>query len=205
MKRYLAVAVLSLSFILSACGSSTPSSSTTSTSSNASAEASLQSEVDRLTKENEALKKMVAKSVTDQVSSESTEETTVTNSDNSKFKDITVTITDKKNYDKDYDADRYSAFIELPYSITNNTDKDIKGIQGVLHVNDMFGEGIKNIQFDLTEKNVPAGKTIEVDGFGMEVNEFMDSDMQFYNTAYENLLFEYDFSKVIFTDGSTIE
>ena len=54
----------------------------------------------------------------------------------------------------------------------------------------------------LTAKN---GKTIEVDGFGMEVNEFMDSDMQFYNTAYENLLFEYDFSKVIFTDGSTIE
>ena len=122
-----------------------------------------------------------------------------------KFEEISVTIIDKKNYEIDYDAGRYSPFVEMPYSITNNTDKEIKGIQGTLHVQDMFGEEIIEIQYDLTSQNVPVGQTVNVYEYGMEVNQFKAEHAKLYDTGYENLKFEYEFISVVFADGTSIK
>ena len=122
-----------------------------------------------------------------------------------KFEKISVTIIDKKNYEIDYDAGRYSPFVEMPYSITNNTDKEIKGIQGTLCVQDMFGEEIMEIQYDLTSQNVPVGQTVNIYEYGMEVNQFKAEHVKLYDTSYENLKFEYEFISVVFADGTSIK
>lgn len=121
------------------------------------------------------------------------------------FKDVSVKILDKINYESDFDAGIFSQFIEMPYSITNNTNKEIKGIQGILHVQDMFGEKIIDIQYDLTSETVSIGHSVQVYGYGMEINEFMDDHMKLYDTNYENLEFVYEFSKIVFTDGTSIQ
>ncbi len=69
----------------------------------------------------------------------------------------------------------------------------------------MFDENILNMQYDFTTENIPAGATINVTGYGLEVNEFIDEHMKLYGLSYDNINFKYEFSKVIFTDGTVIE
>lgn len=100
------------------------------------------------------------------------EETTVpeTTTEEAKTQDIVVTAIDKKSYDVDASAGRYQMFVEIVTNIQNNTDKDIKGIQGVYHIKDMFGEDIVDVNFDLTQETVPAGQTVTIKDYGLNIN-----------------------------------
>lgn len=122
-----------------------------------------------------------------------------------KFSGIDMQVTNKVNHEKDIYNGRYSPFIELVYQVSNNTDKVIQGIQGVLHINDMFDKNIINLNFDLTSESIPSMQSITVNDYGLEVNEFMDDHMKLYNTDYSKLIFKYEYKSVIFSDGTKIE
>ncbi len=115
---------------------------------------------------------------------------------------IVLTVEDKINYEKDTNAWRFNPFVELVCKIENMTDKEIKGIEGELIVNDLFGKQIIVIDWDVTGENIPAHGFITKKDYGLEINEFRDADMKLYNMDYDDLKFEYKVKQIIYTDGT---
>lgn len=113
-----------------------------------------------------------------------------------------VIVTGKTNMSEDYNAGRYSPWVELAFEISNMEDRDIKGIQGVLLIKDMFGADILSSQCDFTGKTIPANGSVSFDDLGFEVNEFMDEHTKFYNEKFEDLIFEYEMTGIVYADGT---
>lgn len=116
--------------------------------------------------------------------------------------DIELKVVEKKNIDEDWNSGRYSDFVNFKFEVKNNTDKDIKGVQGVLDIQDMFGVSILRLNLDFTDEVIPKNSSITVTDVGLEVNQFMDEHMELYNTKLASLLFEYEVSLILFTDGT---
>lgn len=115
------------------------------------------------------------------------------------FQDISLQATGKNIVQQSY-----SEFIELPYQIVNNSSKTIRGIEGIMHIKDMFGKTILDVQWDYTDESIPAGESVTITGTGLDYNQFMTEHMKIYSTPYENLVFEYEIQTVLFDDGTTL-
>lgn len=118
-------------------------------------------------------------------------------------KRIVVNVTDKQNLGVNYNAGRYSPRVEYTFEVFNNTEKEIKGIQGILTVKDLFGVDIMSNGLDFTGQIIPVNESITITGKGIDINEFIDSDVKLYNTDYEDLKFEYEITSIVYTDGTT--
>ncbi len=119
--------------------------------------------------------------------------------------EVVVSVTDKSNLPQDADAGRYSDRVELVFEVLNRTDRSVKGVQGKLTVYDLFGEIILAINCDFTGNSIPAGKSITVDDLGMEINQFMDEDVKFYNTDFDDLQFKYEVKNIVYEDGTGMQ
>lgn len=119
-----------------------------------------------------------------------------------KQEDVTIVVAGKDVIPADSSAWRFNSYCTMVFEVTNSTDKDIQGIEGMLKVMDLFGKEILTIGCDFTGEIIPSGQTITDDSLSYSVNEFMDSDMQFYNTDFKDLKFEYTVSQIVFTDGT---
>ncbi|HHU32698.1 MAG: hypothetical protein ACOX1Y_13225 [Zhaonellaceae bacterium] len=117
--------------------------------------------------------------------------------------DVVITVIDKINIPANTDKWQFNDLVRLHISITNNTNKDIKGIKGVLHFKDMFGVSILRSQCDLTGYTIKAGETCVNEDMTLEINNFMDDHVKIYNTRYEDLIFEYKVQQIMFTDGTS--
>ena len=115
------------------------------------------------------------------------------------FQDISLQVTGKNIVQQSY-----SEFIELPYQIVNNSSKTIRGIEGIMHIKDMFGKTILDVQWDYTDESIPTGESVTITGTGLDYNQFMTEHMKIYSTPYENLVFEYEIQTVLFDDGTTL-
>lgn len=131
------------------------------------------------------------------------EENTQSESDTLKA-NILVTASDKISYDVDLSVDRYQEFVEIVTTVQNNTDKDIKGIQGIYHIKDMFGEKIIDANFDITSEVIPVGQTITIKDYGFNINDLIIEQKKLFDTAFDSLIFEYEITQVIFTDGTSL-
>lgn len=118
--------------------------------------------------------------------------------------EVVITVTNKSNLPKNTKAGRYSDRVELTFDIMNRTNKTIKGVQGNLTVCDLFGKEIMKISCDFTGNSISANETITVDDLGMDINQFMDSHIKFYNTGFSDLKFEYEVTNIVYDDGSSI-
>ena len=119
--------------------------------------------------------------------------------------DITVLVTDKTVTPKDPDNWIFSNYVNFVFSITNNTEKDIQGIQGEVIVNDLFGKEILTVGCDFTGEIIPAGTTVTNDDLSFECNEFMSEHMKIFNENYKDLQFIYVTKQIVFTDGTVKE
>jgi len=114
--------------------------------------------------------------------------------------DVKVELTDKFTFEGDY-----SDYVGFVFDVTNNTDKTIKGVQGLATFKDMFGTEIIKIGADFTGRTIEPSQTSTVDDLSVEINEFMDDHMKLYATAYDDLKFEYKVTAIVFTDGTSKE
>ena len=112
--------------------------------------------------------------------------------------EVEVIVTNKKSLPKNYSAGRYSARVEFEFTVKNNTDKDIKGVQGVLSINDLFGSTIEKIGCDFTGKTIPANGSADFGDLGIDINEFMDDDVKVYNEDFSDLQFSYEVTDVVY-------
>jgi hypothetical protein len=117
--------------------------------------------------------------------------------------DVTVVVIDKINYPVNLNIGRYSPFVSFTFEVTNNTDKEIRGIQGIQTIKDMFGAEIKTMKLDFTDTPIPAQSSVTIEDLGFEVNQFINEDTKIYFAEIENLQFEYETITILFTDGTS--
>lgn len=120
-----------------------------------------------------------------------------------KSQKITVNVIDKQNLDINYNAGRYSPRVEFTFEVYNNTSKDIKGVQGILIIKDLFGVDIMSSGLDFTGQTISANGSVTVSGMGIDINQFMDDHVKIYTTNYEDLNFEYEVTSIVYSDGTT--
>ena len=196
IKKWAAILlVLVMCFGLVACANSTDSSLTGQVDKPSYEE--LESQLEAMTKERDSLK-----SELDTLKAnieEAEKETTVQDGD------VTVLVTDKTVTPKNPDQWIFSNYVNFVFSITNNTAKDIQGIQGELNISDLFGAEIMTVGCDFTGETIAAGATITNDDLSFECNEFMDEHMKLYNEEYKDLKFTYVVKQIVFTDGTVKE
>ena len=119
--------------------------------------------------------------------------------------DVVVRLIGKEDVEKDSSKWIFNSYSNLKFEITNNTDKDIQGIEGKLKIMDLFGKEILTAGCDFTGHTIPAGETVVNDDLSFEINEFIDEHMNLYTTAYEDLKSEYTVTQIVFTDGTVKE
>lgn len=113
--------------------------------------------------------------------------------------EVIVTVTEKENLPKDANAWRFSDYVRLSVCIENVSSRSIKGVQGTLVVKDMFGEEFLRSSCDLTDNDIPANSSITVTELYLDINQFVESHIKLFNTDYEDLVFEYIVTNVMFT------
>lgn len=196
IKKWAAILlVLAMCFGLVACANSTDSSLTGQVDKPSYEE--LESQLEAMTKERDSLKSELD---TLKANIEEAEKETTVQDD-----DVTVLVTDKTVTPKNPDQWIFSNYVNFVFSITNNTAKDIQGIQGELNISDLFGAEIMTVGCDFTGETIAAGATITNDDLSFECNEFIDEHMKLYNEEYKDLKFTYVVKQIVFTDGTVKE
>ncbi len=116
---------------------------------------------------------------------------------NSKSKKVVVIVTDKENFKEDISAGRLMPYCQLTIKVNNYTGQNIKGVQGVLTIKDLFGKEIMKRNCDFTGTTIAAGTAVTFKR-GMDINEFIDSEVKLYNEKYEDLQFEYKVTDIVY-------
>ncbi len=113
---------------------------------------------------------------------------------------VTLEITDKGFHQADYMSGSYQDQITMSLKFTNNTDKEIRGVEGALTFYDIFDNEIsaKSISYD---KEIPA-KESKVWESGIDYNQFMDEDVKLKNTELKNLKYKWNVSTIVYVDGN---
>lgn len=105
------------------------------------------------------------------------------------------------------EADMYSGSIMdqiiLETEFENKSNKDMRGIQGVIVFVDMFGDNIMSSSFEYTD-GIPKNSTKTWDA-SIEYNEFIDEHKKLRNTDLEDLEYELEIDKIIYKDGTKDE
>ncbi len=154
----------------------------------------LQKEVERLSRENDELKAQLE--IGDRIVGEvSSVESNVLDNQNT---DVVVEAVGMK-----ITEGSFSKFVEIQLSVENHKEKEIRGIEGVLEIDDMFGKNIMSLGWDIAEQPIEPGASYIQTGYGFDVNQFMDSHSKVVNTSFEDLIFTYTIKQILFTDGSS--
>lgn len=111
---------------------------------------------------------------------------------------LSVALVSKKNVDGEYGQ----KYVSLEMAFENKTNKDIRGVKGVLKLNDIFGDLIEGVSFSY-DQGVPAGKTSIYKG-GVDINQFMDKDKKLWSTDFDKLKAVFETSMIIFKDGTQV-
>jgi hypothetical protein len=112
-------------------------------------------------------------------------------------KTVSMKLKSKKKKPTDYDE-----YIELVFIISNNGDKDIKGIKGVTEYRDMFGDIITSVIVSYDE-GIKAGETKEYIT-GIDFNRFDEKDIRLVTAKTEDIKFSFIPKTIIFQDGTEI-
>jgi hypothetical protein len=113
---------------------------------------------------------------------------------------LSVVLVGKKNSVGEYDR----RFISLELAYENKTDKDIKGVKGILKIADIFGDKIINLRWPY-DGGAPAKQTTVERGVGVKVNQFMDDHMKLWNANMDKLKATFEVQTIIFSDGTKID
>lgn len=117
---------------------------------------------------------------------------------------VKVVCTNKGTVPKNTSKWIFSNYVTFVFELTNNSDKAIKGVQGILHISDLFGSSIMDVRCDFTGHTIQPSETYTNKDLSYDVNEFIDTDMKLYSEDYSDLIFEYEPTTIVFTDGTSV-
>ena len=113
---------------------------------------------------------------------------------------LSVAVLNKRNDRGEYDQ----RFVTFDIAFENKGENDIAGVKGKLKIMDMFGDKVLNLNWAF-DQGVTSHKTYVEKGSGLKINQFMDDHMKLWNADYEKLKFQFDVSKIVFKDGTTMD
>ena len=116
---------------------------------------------------------------------------------------VTVELTGKYVLPQDASARRYSDHVMFEFDYKNQTDKEIRGFQGITTFYDMFNKKIISINLENTD-SIAAGETIHCSDMYLDVNRFMDDHIKLRDTEFEDMTMSFVPTMVVFSDGSTL-
>ncbi len=148
----------------------------------------------KITKEKEELSSSLQQGGTSQTNTVNTEQAKTEN------KKVTLEITNKGFHEADYMSGDYQDQITMDLKFTNNTDKEIRGVEGVLTFYDIFDNKISATKVSY-DKGIPANES-KVWKSGTDYNQFMDEDVKLRNTELKDLKYKWEVSTIIYADGS---
>lgn len=117
---------------------------------------------------------------------------------------ITLNVYNKNVIPKDTSAWRFSDFVELKMNCKNNTDNDVVALKGIIHITDLFGNAILDINLLYDTGTIPAKGEIDIEDIGLEVNQFMDEHIKLRDTEFSKLKFSFETTSVAFADGTIL-
>ncbi|WP_313373129.1 hypothetical protein [Lysinibacillus pakistanensis] len=123
--------------------------------------------------------------------------------DNHLNSSLTLVLEDVIPRDPSIDNNVYGYELNFILKYINQTDKDIKGFLAETYFYDMFGELIYTLDFKYEWDVIPANGSTNFNT-AVDLNQFKDADMRFYNLPFENMTFKYKIKSIIFTDGTKI-
>lgn len=113
------------------------------------------------------------------------------------FAGIKIEFLDKKNVNADIYNGIYMPRCEFTIKISNTTGKTIRGLQANVEIKDMFGDRIKKLELELTDE-IDSGYSLTKYDKCLEINEFIDSDVELWNTDYKDLTFIVTVTNVVY-------
>lgn len=116
---------------------------------------------------------------------------------------LTLVLEDVIPRDPSIDNNVYGYELNFILKYINHTDKDIKGFLAETYFYDMFGELVYTLDFKYDWDVIPANGSTNFNT-AVDLNQFKDADMRFYNLPFENMTFNYKIKSIIFTDGTSI-
>jgi len=144
-------------------------------------------------KEKEALKNSLQQGGVNQTSISTKKAKTET-------KKVTLEII-KKGFDPaDYYSGSYQDQITMSLKFNNTTDKNIKGVEGIIAFYDIFDNKISEttVRYD---EGIPAHGS-KVWEAAKKYNQFIDEDVKLKNTELKNLKYKWTVSTIVYEDGS---
>ena len=142
------------------------------------------------------------KELSDSLQQGGTNKNTATNSEQAKLetKKVTLEITSKSFHQADIMSGDFQDQITMDLKFTNETDKEIKGVEGTITFFDIFDNKISALQISY-DKGIPVGQS-KVWKSGMDFNQFMDENIKLKDTELKDLKYKWEVSTIVYADGS---
>lgn len=116
---------------------------------------------------------------------------------------VKVTLDGKGLQPENVDKWQFNDIVTMDFTFTNTGSTDVRAFQGMAKFKDILDNKIIDIRI-VYDKPIKTGETIKWPG-AFEINEFMDDHVKLMSTEFINLKMEFDTTKIIFVDGSTLE
>lgn len=113
---------------------------------------------------------------------------------------VILEITNKDFYEADWRSGSYQDQILMGFKFSNETEKDMRGFEGVLTFYDIFDNKISATKISYDE-GLPMRES-KVWEAGMNYNQFMDEDVKLKNTELKNLKYRWEVETIIYADDS---
>lgn len=118
---------------------------------------------------------------------------------------MTVTIYAKEFLPSNYDAGRIDDYNVFKYAIQNKSIKEIKAAKISFKVYNQLGDQIgEGYNMDFTDNRIPANSSFKNDA-AFSYNQFSNDDTKIANAKFEDLIFDFDVQKIVYSDGTTLE
>ncbi|WP_123868144.1 hypothetical protein [Chryseobacterium lactis] len=118
---------------------------------------------------------------------------------------LTVTIFAKEYVPSNFDAGRLEDYNLFKYAIQNKSAKEIKAAKISFKIFNSLGEQIgDSYSMDFTDDRIAGNSTFKGDA-AFDYNQFSNDDKKIASAKFEDLLFDFDVKKIVYSDGSVLE
>ena len=118
---------------------------------------------------------------------------------------ITVTIYAKDFIKSDWERGISDDYNVLKYAIDNKSSKEIRAAKISFKIYNVLGDEIGDgYSMDFTDGRI-APHTIFQNTAGFSYNQFKEEDTRLANAKLEDLSFDFDVQKIVYSDGSVLE
>jgi hypothetical protein len=113
---------------------------------------------------------------------------------------LSITLVSKT--DEVLKEDRKIVVLDILYD--NKTDKDIQAVTGVIKFADVYGNHLIDLNWS-HDGGIPAKHTSFEHDFSVAVNKTMETQMNLWDTGFENLKPTFDIELMTFKDGTSVK